>query len=47
MIWANLHKVPWVSVVLYLYDAPWASFYVHIIAEKDFLFYFVLAISFQ
>ena len=27
-----------------LYDVPWVSFYVHIIAEKSFLIYFVLAI---
>ena len=29
-----------------LYDVHWASLYVHVIAEKSFLFYFVLAISF-
>lgn len=27
-----------------LYDVPWVSFYVHIIPEKNFLIYFVLAI---
>ena len=35
IIWSTLHKV---SLFLWsLYDVPWASFYVHIIAKKSFL----------
>ena len=31
--------------IVCVYDVPWASIYVHIIAKKGFLLYFVLAIS--
>ena len=47
LIWANLRKVPWISVFVYLYNVPRASFYVHIIAEKNFLLYFVLVFRFN
>ena len=32
----NLHKVPWIFSFVCLYDVPWASSYVHVIAEKKF-----------
>ena len=45
IIWSTLHKVFWVSFFVCLYDVSWTSFWVHIIAEKSYLLYFVLAIS--
>ena len=47
MIWSNLHTVSWISFFVYLYDVPCASFDIHIVAEKNFLFYFVLAFRFN